>query len=309
MSSPEKEFVASVSTGGVHVERSSRIAAAKAPIGRKAGHASRRTVRLELGIDQDTGTAHRAKARVPVGAETSAYDRVFVLSILARGGRDDRNTKALGNPRRRRRWIQPSRRRRRGPHPCASAGAAQRSDRPDHRGSPWPSGQTHWRRRSGRISQRRRRGALRRRNPGGMVKRNAGVPADRRIEFRIGIHLGDVVEESDGDLMGDGVNIAARLESIASRHDLPVGGRLSPGQRRLDLAVTDLGPTQLNNIAGRSGSFRFKSARRQRRSPRRSRHPKYLPRRASRSSSCRSPILAAARSRSTSPMGHGEPDD
>ena len=49
----------------------------------------------------------------------------------------------------------------------------------------------------------------------GMVERNAGVPNDRQIEFRIGVHLGDVVEESDGDLMGDGVNIAARLEGIA----------------------------------------------------------------------------------------------
>ena len=49
----------------------------------------------------------------------------------------------------------------------------------------------------------------------GMVERNAGLPHDRRIEFRIGVHLGDIVEESDGDLMGDGVNIAARLESIA----------------------------------------------------------------------------------------------
>ena len=48
-----------------------------------------------------------------------------------------------------------------------------------------------------------------------MVDRNAGVAPDKRIEFRIGIHLGDVVEESDGDLMGDGVNIAARLEGIA----------------------------------------------------------------------------------------------
>ncbi len=48
-----------------------------------------------------------------------------------------------------------------------------------------------------------------------MVERNAGLPAERRIEFRIGIHLGDIVEESDGDLMGDGVNIAARLEGIA----------------------------------------------------------------------------------------------
>ena len=49
----------------------------------------------------------------------------------------------------------------------------------------------------------------------GMVDRNAGLPPERRIEFRIGIHVGDVVEETDGDLMGDGVNVAARLEGIA----------------------------------------------------------------------------------------------
>jgi len=46
----------------------------------------------------------------------------------------------------------------------------------------------------------------------GMVERNAGLPEDRRIEFRIGVHLGDV--EAD-DLMGDGVNVAARLEGVA----------------------------------------------------------------------------------------------
>ncbi len=49
----------------------------------------------------------------------------------------------------------------------------------------------------------------------GLIERKAGVPPERRIEYRVGIHLGDVVEESDGDLMGDGVNIAARLEGIA----------------------------------------------------------------------------------------------
>jgi adenylate cyclase len=49
----------------------------------------------------------------------------------------------------------------------------------------------------------------------GLIERNAGVPPERRIEYRVGIHLGDIVEESDGDLMGDGVNIAARLEGIA----------------------------------------------------------------------------------------------
>ena len=49
-----------------------------------------------------------------------------------------------------------------------------------------------------------------------MVERNAEVAPDKRIEFRIGIHLGDVVEESDGDLMGDGVNIAARCKGSPS---------------------------------------------------------------------------------------------
>src|ERR1044071_7863696 len=48
----------------------------------------------------------------------------------------------------------------------------------------------------------------------GMMERNVGLPEDRRIDFRVGIHLGDVVQEDDGDLMGDGVNIAARLEGI-----------------------------------------------------------------------------------------------
>jgi adenylate cyclase len=51
--------------------------------------------------------------------------------------------------------------------------------------------------------------------PNGMAERNAGLPPERRIEFRVGIHLGDVVEEADGDLMGDGVTIAARLECVA----------------------------------------------------------------------------------------------
>ena len=83
-----------------------------------------------------------------------------------------------------------------------------------------------------------------------MVERNAGVPEDRRILFRIGIHLGDVVEESDGDLMGDGINIAARLESIAEPGAICLSEQAYwQVKGRLDLAVTDLGPTQLKNIA------------------------------------------------------------
>ncbi len=84
----------------------------------------------------------------------------------------------------------------------------------------------------------------------GMVERNAGLPAERRIEFRVGIHLGDVVEEGDGDLMGDGVNIAARLESICEPGAICLSeDAYRQVKGRLDLAVTDLGPTQLKNIA------------------------------------------------------------
>jgi adenylate cyclase len=84
----------------------------------------------------------------------------------------------------------------------------------------------------------------------GLVERNAGLPPEKRIDFRVGIHVGDVVEESDGDLMGDGVNIAARVEGIAA----PGGICLSEDayrhvKGRFDLKVSDLGPIQLKNIA------------------------------------------------------------
>jgi adenylate cyclase len=84
----------------------------------------------------------------------------------------------------------------------------------------------------------------------GLVERNAGLPPGKRIEFRVGIHLGDVVEESDGDLMGDGVNIAARLERICE----PGGICLSEDahrqvKSRLELPAADLGPQNLKNIA------------------------------------------------------------
>ncbi|HZZ22592.1 MAG TPA: adenylate/guanylate cyclase domain-containing protein [Roseiarcus sp.] len=83
-----------------------------------------------------------------------------------------------------------------------------------------------------------------------MVERNSGLPPERRIEFRVGVHLGDVVEEADGDLMGDGVNIAARLEGIANPGAICLSEQAYwQVKGRLDLAVRDLGPTQLKNIA------------------------------------------------------------
>jgi TolB-like protein/class 3 adenylate cyclase/Tfp pilus assembly protein PilF len=83
-----------------------------------------------------------------------------------------------------------------------------------------------------------------------MVERNACLSPERRIEFRIGIHLGDVVEESDGDLMGDGVNIAARLEGVAQPGAICLSEDAYRQVRsRLDLAISDLGETRLKNIA------------------------------------------------------------
>ena len=84
----------------------------------------------------------------------------------------------------------------------------------------------------------------------GMIERNAGLPPERCMKFRVGVHLGDVVEEADGDLMGDGVNIAARLEGVC----VPGAICLSEDAHRqvkgrLELSVVDLGPIQLKNIA------------------------------------------------------------
>ncbi|MBV8106579.1 MAG: adenylate/guanylate cyclase domain-containing protein [Hyphomicrobiales bacterium] len=84
----------------------------------------------------------------------------------------------------------------------------------------------------------------------GLIERNAGVPPDRRIDFRVGVHVGDVVEESDGDLMGDGVNIAARLEGVAKPGAICLSeDAYRQVKSRLDLKVSDLGPVQLKNIA------------------------------------------------------------
>src|SRR5438270_719785 len=82
-----------------------------------------------------------------------------------------------------------------------------------------------------------------------MRYRNVDLPQDRRIEFRIGVNLGDVIVEGD-DIFGDGVNVAARLESIAE----PGGIIVSHSVRdhvgnRLDLVFEDMGEQTLKNIA------------------------------------------------------------
>jgi TolB-like protein/class 3 adenylate cyclase len=83
-----------------------------------------------------------------------------------------------------------------------------------------------------------------------MVERNAGVAPDKRIEFRIGIHLDDVVEESDGDLMGDGVNIAARLEGVSEPGAICLSEDAYRQVRdRIKETFVDLGEKELKNIA------------------------------------------------------------
>ena len=90
-----------------------------------------------------------------------------------------------------------------------------------------------------------------------MLERNAGVSPDRRIEFRVGIHIGDIVEESDGDLMGDGINIAARLEGIAEPNGICLSGAAYEQVRdKLKDEFEDLGDKDLKNIARPVRAFR-----------------------------------------------------
>jgi len=82
----------------------------------------------------------------------------------------------------------------------------------------------------------------------GMCDRNAGIPQDRRIEFRIGVNLGDVIVEGE-DIFGDGVNLAARLESIAKPGGITISGSVRDHVgNRLDLVFEDMGEQTLKNI-------------------------------------------------------------
>ena len=134
-----------------------------------------------------------------------------------------------------------------------------------------------------------------------MAGRNAGLSTDKRIEFRVGVHMGDVVEEADGDLMGDGVNIAARLEGIAE----PGGICLSEDAWRqvrdkLKKAFVDLGEKALKNIARPMRVYAFASGSGARRPRRAFRRGKGLSLRACPSSCCPSPTSAPIPSRAIS---------
>jgi len=93
----------------------------------------------------------------------------------------------------------------------------------------------------------------------GMAERNANVPtpADKRIEFRIGINMGDIVVE-DGDIFGDGVNVAARLEGLAEPGGICVSARVQEDAAgKLDLAFEDLGEQVLKNIVRPIRAYRI----------------------------------------------------
>jgi TolB-like protein len=94
----------------------------------------------------------------------------------------------------------------------------------------------------------------------GMAERNQGLPPEQRIEFRIGINLGDIILD-EGDIFGDGVNVAARIEGLAE----PGGICLSDDaqrqvQRKLDVAFEDAGEQRLKNIARPVRVFRVRPA-------------------------------------------------
>jgi adenylate cyclase len=91
-----------------------------------------------------------------------------------------------------------------------------------------------------------------------MADRNTAVPADSRIEFRVGINVGDIVVE-DGDIFGDGVNVAARLEALAEPGGICVSARVQEDAAgKLDLAFEDIGEPELKNIARPVRVFRVR---------------------------------------------------
>ena len=138
----------------------------------------------------------------------------------------------------------------------------------------------------------------------GLTERNAGLAPERRIELRVGIHLGDVVEEADGDLMGDGVNIAARLERVCKPGAICLS---EDAYRQVKDASIWRSPTSAK-LSSRtspipSGFTRCRSASPPRKSPRRRQNrsrPRSAPRRR------RSPLaLASSRCSSCLQAGHG----
>src|SRR5438552_3339954 len=92
----------------------------------------------------------------------------------------------------------------------------------------------------------------------GIAERNASVPAEKRIEFRVGINLGDIIHD-DKDIFGDGVNVAARLEALAEPGGICVSQSVRDAVReKLGFAFEDIGEQALKNIAVPIHTFRVR---------------------------------------------------
>src|SRR5260370_34261646 len=93
-----------------------------------------------------------------------------------------------------------------------------------------------------------------------IADRNAAIAADNRIEFRIGVNVGAILVE-EVDIFGEGVNVAARLESLAEPGGICVSARVQEDAAgRLDLAFEDMGEQQLKNIARPVHVYRVRAA-------------------------------------------------
>ena len=138
--------------------------------------------------------------------------------------------------------------------------AASRAPRSENRRVPRPPGQDHRRRVARRVRQCRGCIALCRRGAARDGRAQRRCAPDNRIEFRIGINVGDIVVE-DGDIFGDGVNVAARLEGLAEPGGICVAARVQEDAAgKLDLAFEDIGEQQLKNIARPVRAYRVVAA-------------------------------------------------
>ncbi len=91
-----------------------------------------------------------------------------------------------------------------------------------------------------------------------MAQRNAGVPEGRRIEYRVGVNLGDIIVDGN-DILGDGVNVAARLEALAEPGGICISRAARDQVRdKLDVALEDLGEIEVKNIARPVRVFRLR---------------------------------------------------
>jgi TolB-like protein/class 3 adenylate cyclase len=110
----------------------------------------------------------------------------------------------------------------------------------------------------------------------GIAEREAEVPEDRRLRFRIGINLGDVVRESDGDLYGDGVNVAARLEQLCEPGEVTVSGTAYDQLHgKLDLTFDFAGEQRVKNIERPVRVYRARLGGAATRASRQVRHPRH----------------------------------